>query len=148
MRTKLTIALGLLALGLITVAEAQVSVVDTAVTNSWAANATTSANLGNAVKVDKHSTVSVQTAFAGSAAGTDVVTINWKRSADNSTWETTPGLAITVPQNNTTAVVGWTNLSSAAIGGAAYLKISSIVTTDADAVMTNASVKVILKKGT
>ena len=64
---------------------ADVGVINTGVTNTIAENATTTANLGVAVKVDRATDVTMVAAFQGSASGTSAVTYTWARSIDGVT---------------------------------------------------------------
>lgn len=127
-------------------ARAEVGIINTAVTNSIAENATTTANMGNAVKVDRNTDVAVVCAFQGSAAGTSTLTYNWARSIDGTTWETFPRPSFIFTQNGTTAVVGYTNLPSAWVGAAHSIKLVSIVHSGATGAITNHSVKIAVKK--
>lgn len=125
---------------------AQVSVINLGCTNSIAVNTTIAENMGNAVNLERHTTVGIESRFQGSAAGTTAVIHLFKVSTDGTTYETLPSFAFNVPQNGTTAVVAFTNMPATHLGAAKYLKLYSIQNQDADAVLTNYSVRVILKK--
>lgn len=144
MKTILSILI--LAATLVSTWGAAVSVVNISATNSIAVNTTISENMGNAVQIANHRDVGLEVRFQGSAAGTTAVIYTFLRSNDGTTWETVPGLTAGFAQNGTTAVVGYTNLPLAAIGAAGWIKLSSVQNQDADAVLTNHSVRIILKR--
>lgn len=125
--------------------QAAVSVVNVGITNSIAANGTTTANMGNAVLVDNHDNVSAVLAFQGSAAGTGNITVKFARSADGDTYETI-GFTSAIAANGTNAVVGWIDIPVTTLGTAKYLKVLSIANAEAAMVATNASLKIVLKK--
>lgn len=133
------------AMAILLPAQAAVSVVDVGITNSIAANTTTTANLGNAVLVDNHDKVSAVLAFQGNASGTGNITLKLGRSADGTTYETV-GFTNYVAANGTTAVVAWFDIPETTLGSAKYLKVLSIANADASLTGTNASLKIVLKK--
>lgn len=121
------------------------SITDVGITNSIAANATTTANLGSAIDLRKHRDCGLLLSFQGDAAGTDNITVTIVRSLDSSTWESTPGISWVTAANGTTAVNSYTNLTTSQLGAARYIKILSIANAAASANMTNCSLKVIRK---
>jgi len=127
-------------------AQAEVGVINLGATNTIAENATTAANLGVAVKVDRVTDVAVVASFQGSAAGASAVTYTWARSIDGVNYETTPRPTTVWAQNGTTAVIGYTNLPSAWVGAAAYIKLVGIASGGATGNLTNHSVKIAIKK--
>jgi hypothetical protein len=126
-------------------AMADVGTENVGITNSIVNNATTSANVGRAIKIDKQDNVGLLFKFQGTAAGTDAITITFARSVDGTTWETTPRFTWATALNGTTAVVTYTNLNSSLIGAAGYLKVISIQNASATVLGTNASLTVIKK---
>jgi hypothetical protein len=134
-----------LAAVLVLPAMAEVGTIDFSITNSIAANATTSVNLGNAVSVTGQDNAGLMLKVQGNAAGTGLITITFARSPNNTDWETSPKFTWVNSLNGTTAVVGYTNLSSTWIGAAGYLKVVSIVNADASCTGTNASLTLVKK---
>jgi hypothetical protein len=124
---------------------ADVGVIDMGVTNKFTANYTTTANMGNSVKLTKNDTVGVQVAVQGDAAGTGAITATFARSLDGTTWETAPRFTMACALNGTTAVVQYTNFPNTIIGPVGYIKLISVQNADATANATNASIKIITK---
>lgn len=128
--------LGVLVLGTVLPAQGQ----SFGVTNSIAKGATTSENMGSAVKVDDAESVSCTISTIGSEAGTGNITVTFARSQDNSVWETTPQFTWICALNGRTAVVAYTNLTTL-VGAAKYVKVISVANADANAAATNFVVK-------
>ncbi len=126
--------------------QAQVSVINLGATNSVTASATETKNLGSAVDVSKHRTVGVEARFQGSAAGTNDVIYLFKLSSDGKTYESGTTFKAAWAQNSTNAVIGVTNVPETHLGCFKYIKLYSIQNQDADANLTNHSVRIILKK--
>lgn len=118
------------------------------ITNSIVNNATvTSAvNVGTVVKIDDRETASFVFKAAGSTAQSGNISFTFVRSADNSTWETTPGFIWVVPLNSLTPVVAWTNFPREVIGSAGYVKCIGITNANSTALATNAALYLIDKK--
>jgi hypothetical protein len=144
-RLLTTMALGSALVMAVLPARAEVGTISFGITNAIGANATTSANLGNAVKVDGQDNCSLMLKFQGDGSGTGAVTVTLARSPDNSNWETTPKWSFATALNNTTAVVFWTNMPAAQLGAAGYVKVTSIVNADATINGTNASLYLVKK---
>lgn len=125
---------------------AQVSVINLSATNSIAVNTTISENMGNAVNLERHKTCGIEARFQGSAAGTTDVIYLFRLSSDGTTYETGSTFKFSLAQNGTTAVVGVTNVPETHLGAFKYMKLYSVQNQDADAVLTNHSVRIILKK--
>lgn len=127
--------------------KADIAPTDLAATNAVNASVTLTTCTGNALKIDKQDNCGLTMSFTANIAAetTNGVTLTFKRSLDNSVWETIPTFTWFVPANGLTKVVGYTNLSTATIGGVGYFKISSIVSGCAVANCTNFVVKVIKK---
>jgi hypothetical protein len=120
-------------------------------TNSIAAAATITANMGDALPLSAHTAVGIEHRFTGTAAATASNVITFARANTESPvttdWETVPRLTVSFAGNGTTHVVGYTNLPVAAIGAARWIKIISIQNGDDDSVMATNSVWLIIKKG-
>jgi len=116
-------------------------------TNAVSSNATfTSAvNVGTSIKIAQQDNVAVCVAFQGTGSDTSDITYTFARSVDDSNWETVPKFTWIVPLNNTTAVVAITNLGTATIGAAGYLKVLSIQNAATGVSATNHSVKILKK---
>jgi hypothetical protein len=143
---KLTAVLTSAVLALALSAQAEVGMINFGITNAIGVNATTSVNLGNAVKIDNQDNCGIMLKFQGNAAGTEQILVTLKRSPDNVNWETLPTITgISAVLNGTTAVVAYTNLPAAVVGAAGYLKVSSIVNASATAGATNASLYLVKK---
>jgi hypothetical protein len=132
-------------LGLASAALADVSLLSFGITNRFINNATVTANMGNVVKVDGQDNAGLMLKMAGDQAGTGVITITFARSPDNSNWETTPRFTMTAAVNGVTPVVAYTNLNTATIGAAGYLKVISMANADASAICTNCSLYLVKK---
>ena len=126
-------------------AKAEVGTIDFGITNSIQKNSTITANLGNAVAVTGQDKAGLMLKFAGSVAGTGLVTVTIARSPNNVDWETTPQFTFIAAGTGTTPVVAYTNLDSSTIGSAGYLKVVSIVNADANLIGTNASLTLVKK---
>lgn len=147
MRNILGAALVAAVIGLMALpAAGGVGTVNPGITNSIINNATTTVNVGTAVKVNDYDNVGVEFMFQGDRAGTGGLTVTFARSVDNVSWETTPRFAWAPALNGNTAVVAYTNFPSSIIGGAGWIKVVSIANADVSATATNARLRVILKK--
>jgi hypothetical protein len=135
--------LALLALAL--PARAEIGTETIGITNSLGAAYTTTANLGSAVKVANQDNIGLLFKFQGSTTGTSNIVITVARSVDGTTFETSPPITWTVPANGTTAVVAYTNLGTANIGAAGYIKVTSIQNLNITTATTNCSLTVIKK---
>ena len=118
-----------------------------AITNKIAPGTTLTAAgvLGNGVRISKTDAAALELKMQGDAAETLGVTFTFARSADGTTYETTPRFTWVATLNGTTAVVAYTNLSNAVIGPAAYLKCVSIVSAATNANATNVTLRVLTK---
>jgi hypothetical protein len=151
---RIRLSVGLLLVGVmgmmgVMTASAEVGLKSFGITNSIAANAThtSAANVGVAVKIDNRDNAGLMLKFQGNAAATEAITVTFARSPDNSNWETTPRFTWAAALNGNTAVVAYTNLSTAVVGGAGYLKVISIQNGNGGTVhATNASLHLIDKK--
>lgn len=122
----------------------EVSPITVTLTNSLAANATTTANLGSVVDLRKWDSVGLQLKFTGIATNAGNLTVSLARSVDGSNWETTPLVAWVVALDSTNSVIGYTNFS---VQGISYLKVASIANSASSAnVATNASLVVLRKR--
>jgi hypothetical protein len=130
-----------------TSAMADVVSVDMGCTNKAVANATTTANMGNAVLVDRQDNVTILARFVGDQAGTGNQTFTFARSYDGTTntLETTPRLTMVAALNGATYVVACTNFNASVIGAAKYLHLISIANADGSAAATNITVSVLRK---
>ena len=97
------------------------------------------------VKIDKQDNIGVLLSFQGNGSGSDEITVTFARSGDGTTFETTPRFTWAIPANGTTAVVAYTNLSSAVIGSAGYLRVISVQNASTNRNMTNSSITIIKK---
>lgn len=92
----------------------------------------------------KNDEASLQVSFTGDQAGTGAVTLILARSADGTTFETTPRISIATAVNGVTAVCLYTNLPNT---GAAYAyRLISIQNADASASITNCTVSIVKKR--
>lgn len=122
---------------------ADVSTDNVGITNTIAANTTTTLNLGSGIPVKNDRTLGAELRLQGNASGTGAVTVVWARSLDEgTTYETTPRFSWVTALNGTTAVVARTNLPSWFLENSTHVKIISIQNADASAGGTNASLRI------
>lgn len=117
-------------------------------TNSLTASATQTTNLGDVIDLKNYTRLGLQVEFthaSTTAAGNCVITL--ARSADGVTYETTPRLTWTIPNNSTTQVVAYTNLPTANIDNVRYIKVVSLQNTATNA-MTGFKIWAIRKTAT
>jgi hypothetical protein len=124
-------------------AKADVSVINVGITNLIGTNLTSTAGMGNPVAVKNDSSVGAELRFAGSASGTEAVTMIWARSMDGgTTYETAPRWSWVMALNGTTAVVARTNIPSWFVENSTHIKVISIANASTTANGTNASLRV------
>jgi hypothetical protein len=114
-------------------------------TNTIGKATTESANVGDAIKIDKTDTLGMCLSFCGDAATNGNIVLTFARSPDNSTWETTPQFTWTVVNNASTNTVCWTNWPDTVIGCAPYLKLVSVSNTNPWVNLTNFTLYLIRK---
>lgn len=125
------LTLGLLAFG----ARADVSrSASFGVTNTAAANVTTTANVGSAIDIGNWQNIALQCSFVGSATTNNNLVITFSRTIDDpdsstAVWETTPKFTWTIPTDGTNSVVGFTNMPRDTISAVRGLKVLSIQNT-------------------
>jgi hypothetical protein len=129
---------------------ADVSTQDISCTNTAVYNATQSANMGNAVKLDKTDMVGVMVRIQGNNAAvvtgsSSNVVFTFSRSGNGTTYETTGGLTVTNTFNADSAVNTWTPWTKDQIGAAGYIKLVSIYNPHSAVSATNVQV-IIVKK--
>ena len=112
-------------------------------TSGTVTNATTRTNGFADVKVDNNEIASLQVAFQGSGTATGTVRLILARSMDGTTFETTPRMTNGFSLNNTTNVVGFTNLTQ--LGAAHTLRLISAQNDDNVASATNVTISVVKK---
>ncbi len=153
MRNKHTLlaALAIIALllAIAVPAEADVGVISTGVTNTIANSATTTANLGSAVKVDRvNGPLLVETRLGGGGTGTNTWTFVWGRSIDGTIWEQgTNSISFTNRAN--ALITNIQSLSADFISSAHSIKLLSITHASASGVAadgTNLTVRVGIKR--
>ena len=107
-----------------------------------AVNASTTATPGNTFSVSEFENAGIQITLKASTTNTTLVTFNFAKSVDSTTYESTPSVAITVTPNGVTEVSKFTNVS---VSGVAGLKLVSIENSNANGYITNIAVKYRLK---
>ena len=114
-------------------------------TNTVRSNMTVTVNLGNGLKIDNQDNAGIMVRAQGDAAGTGTITVTWARSHDNSNFETTPRFTTLLALNGNTAVLFYTNWSTAVVGAAGYIKPVSIANADTGANATNFTIWLVKK---
>jgi len=82
--------------------------------------------------------VGIMTSFKLDAACTGTITFYFQKSIDGTTYETTPSVSATITANGSTAVNTFTQATTL---GSGYIRLSSIVNTNATQNLTNLVVK-------
>lgn len=130
-------------------AEADVGVINISCTNTIANSATTTANLGSAVKVDRTAgPLTVETRVSAGGTGTNTWTWKWARSLDGTIWETPTNTYSFTNLNNAT-VTNFQVLSADYIGSCHSIKLISVTHATASGVAadgTNVVVRVGIKR--
>lgn len=96
------------------------------------------------IDVRRWDAVALQPTFALSGTGVGNVVFNFARSADGATYETTPSISGTIAASGTTTVSGVLNVST---GGAATIKLVSVVNANNPGVVPNPVIKIGRKPG-
>jgi hypothetical protein len=100
-----------------------------------AASTTTNTAAGTGVfGVTKYEDVCIWVNSKIADSGTDNTVVNFSKSADGTTYETTPSVVITVANTGTVNVNTITNIN---VGAAGYLKLVSVVNGDGSGNLTN-----------
>ena len=128
---------------------ADVAAINIGCTNTIANSATTTANLGSAVKVDRTAgPLTVETRVSAGGTGTNTWTWKWARSLDGTIWETPTNTYSFTNLNNAT-VTNFQVLSADYIGSCHSIKLISVTHATASGVAadgTNVSVRVGIKR--
>jgi hypothetical protein len=129
---KWAVAVGLvLVAGIVVAQQYNTDAKGYAITASSTSNLTAATQ--HAITLTKYEDVAihVKTSLAGS--GTDSTVMNYYKSVDGVTYETTPSVILTIVNTGTTTVNTTTNVT---MGAAGYLKLGSIVNADGGDVLT------------
>jgi hypothetical protein len=130
--------LGITALIVVREARADQGIQDFAITNVVRSNTTVTVNLGSGLKISEQDQCGIMLMGQGDAAGSSgVLTLTFARSVDGTNWETHPKFTVLSAVNGTTAILEYTNLSSAVIGAAGWIKPVSVQSADTSANLTN-----------
>lgn len=139
--------IGLILTAVVPQARADVNTNSFGITNSIAAAAATSVNLGTAQFVGKQDNIGLQYRGQGNAAGNSNIVLYLCRSMDGTaaTTETVTPIIWQFPANGTTAIVYNTNLTRDVFGPFPYIALGVATNGNASAAMTNSSLHLIRK---